>query len=228
MRKHPLPWALALGSLCLLVTHFGLRFIQSVGDDVYESAEGRFERKWTVDGAPTININTFDGAISVHPSKVGEVSLIVERHSTCKNGSVSMAKEAISAIEIIAAQDGDEIRVQAKVNGVLPSLCFLHTSTHLYAPRGSRLVLQTSGSTWVGGAPSEVVIRNDIRGAVSADFEVGPSSSTVTLSETDAVFAVADGAVFLNGRTCCKVGVRDRVRLTQSGKLYVNDLLLLP
>ena len=189
--------------------------------------KGRSKKLGQLTVAPTVNINTFDGGIWVHPSKTGVVTAVFELHSTCKNGTFAMAEKTVKAIEVKTEQRDNEIRVQTRVIGELPNLCFPSTSTHLYAPVGSRLIVQTSGSTWVSGAPSEVVVRNNVRGAVSADFEVGPSSAASAPADTKGVFAVMNGSVFLDGRMCGKVGRGDHIKFAQDGKLFVNEVLLL-
>jgi hypothetical protein len=65
----------------------------------------RDEKRFTVSGQPDISLSTFDGSIEVRSWDRAEVFVEIEKHGP--------DREAASALEVTATQEGDRIRVDA-------------------------------------------------------------------------------------------------------------------
>jgi hypothetical protein len=212
----------AIVAIALVAIPFSLDMIASLLDDVYRSARTEVTKTWSVPAAPRVIVDAFDGGIWIHPGEPGSVKVTVEPYSSCKNGSVEEAKSALRLVDVSMTQDGDTIRVVAKRIGGPPTKCFVSTSTNVYVPPGTSLLLRTTtGSISVSGAPSEVVLENQI-GAIGAEFIVGPACAPRAAPASGARFQVIDGSVTLGGRSCGTVQPGDAVELHGDGKLYVN------
>jgi hypothetical protein len=215
----------------MLIVAFGsaaiplaLATMASLLDDVYQSARTHVEKSWSVRAPTKIIVDVFDGGIWVHPGQPGRVKAIVEPHCSCKNGSVQQAENALKVVDVEMTQEGDTIRVIAKQAGGSPMTCAVSTSTDLYLPPGSSLVLRTTtGSISVSGTPSEVVMENQI-GATGANFEVGPGGAPKVDPTASARLEVVGGSVTVAGRSCGTVSPGDHVELTGDGRLYVNGI----
>ena len=60
----------------------------------------KVERTWPVRAAPKIIVDVFDGGIWVHPGEPGAVRATVEPYSSCKNGSVEEAENALKVVDV--------------------------------------------------------------------------------------------------------------------------------
>ena len=214
----------AIVALGMAAIPLALAAMASLLDDVYQSARTHVEKTWSIHAPTRIVVDVFDGGIWVHPGQPGTVKATVEPYSSCKNGSVQQAENVLKVVDVDMTQEGDTIRVIAKRVGGSPMTCAVSTSTNLYIPPGSSLVLRTTtGSISVSGAPSEVVMENQI-GATGANFEVGPGGAPKVDRTSRARLEVVGGSVTVGGRSCGTVSPGDHVELTGDGKLYVNGI----
>ncbi len=214
----------AIVAVVLAAIPLALAAIATLLDDVYQSASSQVEKTWSVQSPPRIIVDVFDGGIWVHPGEPGVVKATVEPSSSCKNGSIEEAEAALKLVDVSLTQAGDEIRVVAKRVAGGPSKCSVSTSTNLYVPAGTSLELRTgTGSILVLGAPSEVVMENQI-GALGANFKVGPAGAPKVDRVPGARLEVAGAAVTLDGRNCGTVNQGDHVELTGDGRLHVNGI----
>lgn len=219
-------WMVVVASVAfgLAAIPLALAAMASLLDDVYQGARTRVEKTWSVHAPTRIVVDVFDGGIWVHPGEPGTVKATVEPHSSCKNGSVQQAEDALKVVDVDMAREGDTIRVIARRVGASPMTCSVSTSTDLYIPPGSSLVLRTTtGSISVSGAPSEVVMENQI-GATGANFEVGPGGAPKVDRTSRARLEVVGGSATVGGRSCGTVSPGDHVKLTGDGRLYVNGI----
>jgi hypothetical protein len=214
----------ALVALGLTAAFMAMAALTSLFDDVYQPARTKLEKTWEVRATPKVIVDVFDGGIWVLPGDPAVVKVTVEPYSSCKNGSVAEAENALKVVNVGLTQEGDTIRILAKKVRQPGNHCSVSTSTHIYAPAGSRLVLNTTiGSISVEGTPSSVVANNE-GGALVANLEVGRDDAPKNERTPDARLAVMNGSLIVETRNCGRVGPGDHVRLTQVGKVYVNGI----
>jgi hypothetical protein len=148
----------------------------------------REEKRFTTKGHPTVQLATFDGAIVIRGWDRNEVSVEVEKRGR--------DKAAAEAIEVIAEQKGDVVRVEARKKELREERNYtigwngLSRSAKLVVsvPTGSDLVVRTGdGSIRVEHVKGRVELR-------SADGSVTGRELT-----GDVVAHTEDGAIKLEG-----------------------------
>jgi hypothetical protein len=217
----------ALALLCLTACYTAFKFLESLTEDVYNSADVLRTSTWTVSDTPTVTVATFCGAIFVHPGGPRTVRIVFRPSSSCKNKSVTDAERSLTAVDVQMTRDGDTIRAFAKRVGDPVALCSIEASVDVYIPTGTRLIVETNaGSMLITGAPSEIIAKNNF-GAFGADFVVGPESAALT-GDTAAKLAVVRGSLYVDGQRRAKVSPGDRIKLTGDGELFVNGELYTP
>jgi hypothetical protein len=93
-----LPVALAVsGPACVDITAGEARFIDTV------------EKRFTVSGAPTLDISTFDGSVDVSTWDRPEVLVVIEKHA--------IDKAAADRMVVTADQTGDVVKVSVREGG---------------------------------------------------------------------------------------------------------------
>ncbi len=148
----------------------------------------REEKRFTTKGHPTIQLATFDGSIVVRGWDRNEVSVEVEKRGRDKN--------AAEAIEVVAEQKGDVVRVEARKKELRQERDYtlgwhgMSRSAKLVVsvPTGSDLIVRTGdGSIRVEHVQGRVELR-------SADGSVTGRELT-----GDVVAHTEDGAIKLEG-----------------------------
>ena len=167
----------------------------------------REEKRFTTKGRPTVQLATFDGAIVIRGWDRDEISVEVEKRGR--------DKAAAEAIEVLADQKGDVVRVEARKKDMADGKSYqigwngVSRSAKLIVsvPTGSDLIVRTGdGSIRVDHVNGKVELRSadgsvtgrDLAGDVVAHTEDG----AIRLEGVDGKCDVAsdDGSIAVQGR----------------------------
>ncbi len=170
-----------------------------------EQRIARVEKRFTVSGAPQLNVSTFDGTVEVRSWERDEVLVEIEKRAR--------DEEALKSIEVKAEQQGNRIDVDVRrPSGRDTFVGFgIHVSTTanitVTVPRRLTLVARSGdGSIRASRLDGHVELRTadgsvragDIKGAL--DVETGDGSVTVDDVEGDAMLDTTDGGITLSGK----------------------------
>jgi hypothetical protein len=173
MKKKPFIIALAL-VLLLTTGWFVLSTYHLIAVSVLERGEefgwasGRFEETFTVGSTPTLKIDNFAGAVSVHAGESGVIQVVAY-----KSASSERSLERV-AIDVIANGDGLEIRTSKLLNTTIRLEITTPVNTHLEASTlfGNLEVRDLIGNVSVGSVLGGVMIIN-VTGEVFAGTAAG-------------------------------------------------------
>src|SRR3954468_15985769 len=161
----------------------------------------RDEKRFTVKGAPSVHLTTFDGAIQIQSWDKTEVLVEIEKRGP--------TREAVEALEVKSSQDGDTIDVEVlKPRGTFGFGVRVSGSARLnvWLPRQSQVKARSGdGSILVEHVKGAVDLHTGDGGIrlndVSGELTLNTGDGSITADDVQGRLAVdtGDGAVTISG-----------------------------